>query len=205
MPVLDGIATTEAIRKQEKSSGGAAIPIIAVTALVEEDDKSRIFAAGIDGYHGKPVRAKILDQEIARVITKISNGSNMKQFATDPKHHIVQLDLTRLLKTVDNDWSLINEITDLFFTDAPKQMERMKQAIASNDTNELLEAAHSLKGAAGAFGQSIVYDIAYELEQLGRNNSTDSAQERYEVLNKALDSMEQNLRMLLANSGEDLS
>jgi two-component system, sensor histidine kinase and response regulator len=202
MPILDGIATAAAIRQQEKKSGAKKTPIIAVTALVEESDKNRILAAGIDGYHGKPVRAKILNQEIVRVLRITPNGDEMKYATTELKEQLVQLDITSLLKTVDNDWTLIEEITNLFFTDAPKQLKRIQLAITNNDTNELLEAAHSLKGAAGAFGDSIVYDLAYELEQLGRAKTTDSAQDSHNLLKEALASMEQNLQDILAKKGD---
>ncbi|MBF0358580.1 MAG: response regulator [Magnetococcales bacterium] len=202
MPVLDGIATANAIRQQEKKSGTAKTPIIAVTALVEESDKNRIFAAGIDGYHGKPVRAKVLNQEIVRVLRITPNGDEMKHATAEQKELLVQLDITSLLKTVDNDWTLIQEINDLFFNDAPKQLKRIQKAINNNDTNELLEASHSLKGAAGAFGDSIVYDLAYELEQLGRAKTTDSAQDSYDLLKEALASMELNLQEILEKKGD---
>jgi CheY-like chemotaxis protein len=202
MPILDGIETAKAIRKHQKSLKEKKIPIIAVTALAEEKDKKHIIAAGIDGYHGKPVRSKILNQEIIRVLGITPNGNKMNRAKRETKEQLVRLDITSLLKTVDNDWSLIKEITDLFFTDAPKQMERIQTAISTDDTNELLEAAHSLKGAAGAFGDSIVYDLAYELEQLGRSNSIVSAQESHNLLNEALDSMEENLQTILAQKGD---
>ncbi|MBF0444064.1 MAG: response regulator [Magnetococcales bacterium] len=202
MPILDGIEATKAIRKHQKSLKEKKIPIIAVTALVGKEDKKRILAAGIDGYHSKPVRSKILNQEIIRVLGITPNGNKMNKAKKETKEQLVRLDVTSLLKTVDNDWSLIQEITDLFFTDAPKQMERIKTAIETNDTTELLEAAHSLKGAAGAFGDSIVYDLAYELEQLGRSNTTVSAQESHTLLNEALASMEENLQTILAQKGD---
>ncbi|MBF0194719.1 MAG: response regulator [Magnetococcales bacterium] len=205
MPILDGIETAKAIRKHQKTLNEKITPIIAVTALVEEEDKQRIFAAGIDGYHGKPVRSKILNQEIIRVLGITHNGKEMTKAKKETTEQLVKLDITSLLKTVDNDWSLIKEITDLFFSDAPKQMERIQTAITNDDTTELLEAAHSLKGAAGAFGDSIVYDLAYELEQLGRSNTTDSAQESHNLLNEALASMEDNLQTILAQKGDYVS
>jgi two-component system, sensor histidine kinase and response regulator len=203
MPVMDGIEAAKAIREKEKTSGEAKIPIIAVTALVEEADKNNIFESGIDGYHGKPIRAKILDQEIARVLQITSTDTDMKQRDSEPETPLVSLDIERLLKTVDNDWSLIREITQLFFSDAPKQMARIKQAIETEDPDELLEASHSLKGAAGAFGNNLVYDIAYELEQLGRSKTISSAAEEYHnLLKEALAAMDENLQTILAENGD---
>jgi CheY-like chemotaxis protein len=61
MPVMDGLASTAAIRRHEQSSTSH-VPIIAVTADAIEGDKERFLAAGMDGYISKPIeRAKLLD------------------------------------------------------------------------------------------------------------------------------------------------
>jgi signal transduction histidine kinase/CheY-like chemotaxis protein len=52
MPVLDGL---EAIRRIRQDEGMAAVPIIALTALVMPGDKERCLAAGADLYLSKPV------------------------------------------------------------------------------------------------------------------------------------------------------
>ncbi len=66
MPGLDGLAATEAIREQERSSGRH-IPIVALTAHAIAGDKERCLAAGMDGYLSKPLRVQQLFDVIARV------------------------------------------------------------------------------------------------------------------------------------------
>ncbi|MBF0454035.1 MAG: response regulator [Magnetococcales bacterium] len=206
MPIMDGIATTEEIRNHEKNTGSPKIPIIAITTLVGTEEKERILESGVDGYHGKPVRAKVLQEEMLRVLNlEPAKTMTIKKEQTALKiedSNVVELDMNSLLKTVDNDWSLIQEITDLFFSDAPKQIERIQKAIDNQDSEELLESAHSLKGAAGAFGKNRVYDLAYELEQLGRSQTTASAQERTIQLTEALSAMEKSLRTILSRNGD---
>jgi signal transduction histidine kinase/ligand-binding sensor domain-containing protein/DNA-binding response OmpR family regulator len=61
MPVMDGLASTAAIRAHEQLSKSH-VPIIAVTADAIEGDKERFLAAGMDGYISKPIeRAKLLE------------------------------------------------------------------------------------------------------------------------------------------------
>ena len=61
MPVMDGLASTAAIRRHEQSSSRH-VPIIAVTADAIRGDKERFLAAGMDGYISKPIeRAKLLE------------------------------------------------------------------------------------------------------------------------------------------------
>ena len=61
MPVMDGLASTAAIRQRERSSG-THTPIIAVTAHAMQGDKDRFLEAGMDGYISKPVgRAELVE------------------------------------------------------------------------------------------------------------------------------------------------
>jgi len=67
MPVMDGLASTAAIRREERTSGSH-LPIIAVTAHAMQGDKERFLAAGMDGYISKPIeRAELLDVIAAAV------------------------------------------------------------------------------------------------------------------------------------------
>ena len=59
MPELDGIATTRAIRDMERT-GGAHIPIVAITAHAMKGDKERFIQAGMDAYVAKPIKPKDL-------------------------------------------------------------------------------------------------------------------------------------------------
>jgi len=64
MPVMDGLASTAAIRREERTSGSH-LPIIAVTADAMQGDKDRFLAAGMDGYISKPIRPEDLFAALA--------------------------------------------------------------------------------------------------------------------------------------------
>jgi PAS domain S-box-containing protein len=72
MPIMDGLETTERIRAGEKASGRH-IPIVAMTANAFEEDRERCQKAGMDGYVAKPVTAKAIRSEIARVLAAQEN------------------------------------------------------------------------------------------------------------------------------------
>jgi PAS domain S-box-containing protein len=55
MPVLDGYAATEGIRRWEGNGASARLPIIALTANAFEEDRQRCLAAGMDDFLTKPV------------------------------------------------------------------------------------------------------------------------------------------------------
>jgi PAS domain S-box-containing protein len=67
MPIMDGLEATERIRAGEEKSGKR-VTIVAMTANAFEDDRERCRRAGMDGYIAKPVSAKSIEKEIARVM-----------------------------------------------------------------------------------------------------------------------------------------
>jgi signal transduction histidine kinase len=67
MPVLDGYAATKQVRQHE--AGARHVPIVALTANAQPEDRERCREAGMDGYLGKPVRLALLQGELARFLT----------------------------------------------------------------------------------------------------------------------------------------
>jgi len=67
MPEMSGFAATAAIRAREKN-GGAAIPIIAMTAHAMQGDQERCLAAGMDDYIPKPIKAEDLRRSLTRLV-----------------------------------------------------------------------------------------------------------------------------------------
>ncbi len=69
MPELDGFEATQRIRARERAAGGVdtpALPIIAVTANVFEDDRERCFETGMNDFIAKPFKQAELHSIISR-------------------------------------------------------------------------------------------------------------------------------------------
>lgn len=201
MPIMDGFQTTTAIRNQEKQHHTRRMPIIAVTALVGETERKQAMEVGMDGFHAKPVRATMLFEEMDRLLDH--RPSPVCHPDPEPTDALQIIDLSRLLKTVDGDLELLKEITDLYFLDAPRQMARMQRALIAKEPAEIREAAHSLKGATGAFGQNAVYHLALALEQAGQAKNLQQAELLWNQLTSALHTMETVIKQaILAQVGE---
>jgi len=69
MPVLDGVAATQVIRREEKQTGQHMI-IIAMTANAMAGDRERYIAAGMDGYVSKPIDRSLLYNEIVTLVSQ---------------------------------------------------------------------------------------------------------------------------------------
>lgn len=64
LPVMDGLSVTTAIRIYESQNRIAHTPIVALTAQNTPDDRDICFAAGMDNYLAKPVRATSLRETL---------------------------------------------------------------------------------------------------------------------------------------------
>ena len=70
MPIMDGIAATQEIRKIEKSEHRTRLPIIAVTARAMFGDKERIIENQLDDYIAKPYNLNVVVDTLNKYIQK---------------------------------------------------------------------------------------------------------------------------------------
>jgi CheY-like chemotaxis protein len=67
MPVLDGFAVVRKLRENPRLAG---LPALAVTAYAMQGDREKILSSGFDGYLSKPVNARLLGEELDRLLGK---------------------------------------------------------------------------------------------------------------------------------------
>jgi CheY-like chemotaxis protein len=66
MPVMDGYTAAREIRKWELRTGGARVPIVALTAYALKEDIRKSIDAGCDDHLTKPIRRNTLLETIRR-------------------------------------------------------------------------------------------------------------------------------------------
>ena len=75
MPVMDGLTATRRLRLTEEATGGARLPVIALTASVLPGDREACAAAGMDGFVAKPFTYEELVRLLDRWIPARSNAT----------------------------------------------------------------------------------------------------------------------------------
>jgi two-component system cell cycle response regulator DivK len=65
---LPGISGIEALDQLRADPTTRAIPVIAVTASIMANDRTRVMAAGFDGFQGKPISVKELLATVRRLL-----------------------------------------------------------------------------------------------------------------------------------------
>ena len=68
LPIVDGIEATRRLRAWEAATGRARLPVIGVSAQVEDGTRETALAAGMDDFLAKPVRLEALRAAIERVL-----------------------------------------------------------------------------------------------------------------------------------------
>ncbi|PIQ97862.1 MAG: hypothetical protein COV67_02015 [Nitrospinae bacterium CG11_big_fil_rev_8_21_14_0_20_56_8] len=79
------------------------------------------------------------------------------------------------LEICDGDEDLFNEIAVVYRDDAIELARKLKKALEGADAHGVERAAHALKGASGNICAERVRELAYKLEQAGRNKDLRSA------------------------------
>jgi signal transduction histidine kinase/CheY-like chemotaxis protein/HPt (histidine-containing phosphotransfer) domain-containing protein len=184
MPEMNGFEVTKIIREME--GGKQHTPIIAMTAHVMKGDRERCLQAGMDDYISKPIEP----QELFAAIEKWTKPGGIKKDLSPQKselalsEHTVRqahrpeqsrgiepvepIDLESALLRFDGDKEFFKEMLQEFLSYVPKQLEKLAEAIKTDDAKVAEKEAHSLEGAAGNLGAKPMADLALQLELLGR-------------------------------------
>jgi PAS domain S-box-containing protein len=188
MPEMDGIETTEAIRRAEQSTG-ARLPIIAMTAQSSAEDRERCLAAGMDAYVTKPVEISELMGAIAALVPPAPPAGNSMDRAMDREV---------ALGRVGGDLPLLREVAGLFLEEYPRQLQALREAVFERDPRAIERQAHSIKGSVSNFGADEAYAAGQALEAQGRAGdilNVDAALARFEA---ALERLRPELEALAA-------
>jgi HPt (histidine-containing phosphotransfer) domain-containing protein len=102
------------------------------------------------------------------------------------------------LSRVGGDLELLQEIARLFLTDAPHMLNAIRAAIRAGDAHALERSAHAFKGCIANFGAKAATEIAFSLEQMGRNRDLGSAPETFARLQVEQEAVELELQQVIA-------
>ncbi len=205
MPEMDGAGATERIRQIEAAEGRSRVPIVALTADVQQGIREQCFAAGVDDYLSKPFS----QSQLAALLARWLQGRHGHDAATGaqkeagPAVEAGRLDpevieqLRELGEATGRD--LLGKVVSHFRDQAPADLQRMQAALAGQDAEALRRIAHGLKSAAANLGARAWSALAAELEQAGREGDLTPAPALLAEMERSLDAL---LEALAAVNGE---
>ncbi len=145
MPVMDGIATTQALR-----SNRVTVPVIALSAGASKEEQARCLDAGMNDFLSKPIDADELWGCLTRWIRPKQTHPPVTGNAPDP---------------APQQEPVYHKVMQAFIKQHEQDADRLEHFIATNDGHSLRALAHSLKGAAALMGFEKVRSLAASLEQ----------------------------------------
>lgn len=191
MPEMDGFEATREFRRREAMDKGEEVtdsrtprhsflasrhlPIIAITANAQSEDRDRCLAAGMDDYLSKPVRQKDLKRVLdlwgplsCQVPTTQAGGAGHNAERAAAESLTMIFDMARMLENIGGDMALMEELVELFLQRYPAMLEAIRTALAERNHVAVEHIAHTLKGMASNLCASEVVLSAGQLETCGR-------------------------------------
>lgn len=192
MPGVDGLQAAEKIRWQERDAGQTAVPMIALTASVMEEDRQAAKKAGFNGFASKPLDVPALFAEMARVT---STGTVIRMAV--PNSEATELPDIDWQQGVSlwGSWETLQTEIQTFVTSQSKNYPL--QLPTSEDFSELIFSVHGIRGVAGNLGLRALAARASLLETALRRNETGDLEGQLAQLQQLLERV-----AALVNSGQ---
>jgi len=174
MPLMNGYEATRYIREQFSSPKNS-IPVIALTASVVRTDLDKCRAAGMNDYVPKPFKPFQLVSAIAKATGReIKFGEkNLVAAMEDNRNNSRVTNLSYLEKFCEGDRERMQKYISMFITSAPALIEKLNEALAAQDIEEIANQVHAYKTKWIMMGMTEVKDLAQMIEVKCRNGTID--------------------------------
>jgi len=184
MPVMDGYDATVEIRLREQTQDNRPIPIVALTAGFNEEDRKRCKQAGMDHYLTKPFSVSDIKQALRKYIGEsrqgktLSKASEQSSFVNDSNEkkakngNIFNNSAIENIREVERQTgkSILPDIFDGFIQQMDEKLIEIESNCAQGDAESLYRTAHAIKSMSANIGAEKVRSISAHIEMKGRSN-----------------------------------
>jgi CheY-like chemotaxis protein/HPt (histidine-containing phosphotransfer) domain-containing protein len=172
MPVMDGYAATQALRRQPSLR---TLPVIAMTANAMVGDREAVLAAGMNDHIAKPIVVDEMFATLARWLkptSSVAAGDDGPR--TDTLFVLNGIDARSGLANLGGDEMLYRRMLGLFRETETDFVARFRAAHAAGDARTAMRVAHNLKGEAGTLGMHSLEEEAAALERACLDGARDA-------------------------------
>jgi len=165
MPVMDGLEATRRIRAGE--TGGARLPIVALTAAAMKEQVDACMAAGMDDVLAKPLDRAKLDAMLERYAPAVGarTGRHVVKPAKESAGDTAEISIARFHEVTGGDATLAQGLIASFAESGAHALDEIEGGIGRGDFARVRRAAHTLVGASANMGARRLEKVAIALEQ----------------------------------------
>jgi CheY-like chemotaxis protein len=193
MPVLDGYAATQEIRKNPKYNN---IPILALSANVTKDAIDKAFVSGMQGYISKPI---VIDIFYKKIYDALANEMKLAPNMRTQKDELRTPELSAVvgMGRCNNDKELYAAILKDFQTIYASSTKTLETLCKKEDFKEVKKITVDIKDVALNIGAYHLYEIAdtleHEIEYGKHGNWEETLMEYEETLSRLLEEIQSYL------------
>ncbi|MGD8643782.1 MAG: response regulator, partial [Chromatiales bacterium] len=182
MPTMDGYQTTREIRAFEGDT--AHTLIVAMTANVQEGDRDKCLAAGMDDYLPKPLKLLSLRTAMEKWLGPMPAAPDVVRVSQEPSHapSTPSLDVAALQELKESIGDSFGAVVTAFIEDMPRYIDELRSALGASDLRAVAELAHAIKGSSGNLAATALAATARRLEEQARGGRSGRMFELLEAL-----------------------
>jgi HPt (histidine-containing phosphotransfer) domain-containing protein len=161
-----------------------------MTANALPEDREACFAAGMNDYVAKPIRAEELAAALKRT-------QPIAKPDADSGHSELSLEAAALQNLRDlGGVEFLTEVVDVFLADAPALIASLQGSLERRDSEELRRAAHTLKSNGATLGAVAFAKLCYAVEQHAKGGRVDGVAPLVDEIVQAYPALQEALTSL---------
>jgi CheY-like chemotaxis protein len=201
LPDMSGLEVTKKIRLQEWNKEKP-VPIIALTAHVDGDDKQLCIDAGMNAVLSKPLAKEtagdMLNAFIPQRAKKLAGISSAKKITSEDKVDLLNIsgaviDFEAALKLAGGNKDFVDEMIMMLVNSFDEESKKLEKAHNENNWLEIRAIAHKIKGGASYCGAVRLKDASARLESYLRLDDRKLAEPLYKQMLNEMGLLKQQL------------
>lgn len=200
MPEMDGLEATRQIRLWENKKQH--VPIVILTGSVPPQISDGYKNAGADTFIAKPFDVKRLDSLINVIASEPQSSILVASIYNldSSLDGLLALDEDDALSRFDGDMEMYRDTLVEFMRGLPARLERLDQALAAQQWDDVSVQAHNLKGVSANFGASVLSVLAYRLDEYSHKQKSNQALEIFHEINLHMPMLNETVNKFLAKN-----